>query len=312
MAGNKDTRRQRTIDPSPIQDAGLVTLQIRNAQQHYNPLTDGPPERPENLEKGDPQRIQWDTASSLIEDALWILSDGGLCLVERYKCDWNAWIEFDEFDAVTWAQDYPARFQRAFKIVRHGSFAIHQYSQRMNGHPATDPSPVAAARAVLWPRIDERITDPELYMILALAHLADAIEVLRETAKHGDTALHELEWPALLINEARQWIDTGLALDAAEASKREALEAARAAHESDPDKLRGRKVKEGASEGGKLQSKWSKRAEEMQAIIEAIYNENPNLSYEEMKRRANRRHGFPMSALKRYTTNPKKLVHPRH
>lgn len=309
MAEAKDTRHRRATDPPAIQDAGLVTLQIRNAPPRYNPLTDGPPERPENLpetEKGDTQRIQWDAASSLIDEALWVLSDGGLRLLERYKCDWTAWIEFDEFDAATWAQDYPARFQRAFKIVRRGSFAIHQHGQRINGHPARYPSPVAAARAVLWPPIDARITDSELYMLLALAHLADAIEALRKIAKHGDPAPHECEWPAILINEAREWIDTGLALDEAEASKRKALEAARAAHEADPDKIRGRKVRQGASNAGKKQSKWPKRSKEMQAAIDAIHAEEPSLSYEEVKRRASRRHGFPVSALKRYTINPAK------
>lgn len=86
----------------------------------------------------------------------------------------------------------------------------------------------------------------------------------------------------------------------------EALEAIRAAHESDPDKLRGRKVAEAASKGGEIQSKWPERAEEMQAAIDAIHAENPSLSYEDIKRRAYSRHAFPLSALKRYTTNPKK------
>jgi len=309
MAEAKDTRHRRATDPQAIQDAALVTMRIRNAPPRYNPLTDGLSKPPENLPdtgKTHSPHSQWAAASSLIDEGLWVLSDGGLRLLERYKCDRVAWIEFGEFDAVTWAQDYPARFQRAFKIVRRGSLAIYQYGQRINGHPACYPSPVAAARAVLWPRINERITDPELYMILALAHLADAIEALREIARHGDPAPHECEWAANLIDGAREWIDTGLGLDAAETGKRKALEAARAAHEADPDKLRGRKVKEGASEGGLSQSKWPDRAEEMQAAIDAIHANDPGLSYEKVKRLASRRHGFPLSALKRYTTNPAK------
>lgn len=295
-----------------IRDVGLRNLRFRNEPEPYNPLTDGTPERPENLP--DTGKIRsphylWDKASTLIGKVLWILSDGGLVLVERYKCDRVAWIEFDEFDAVTWAKDYPARFQRAFKAVRSKLFSIDQHSRTPYDHM----TPVEAARWLSWPRIDSRITDPELYMLLALASLADAIEALLEIVKHGDPAPHECEWPDELINDARDWISTGLALEKAETSKRDALELARAAHEADPDKARGAKVRQGASKGGSQQSKWSHRREEMQAAIDAIHASNPELSYEEMKRRAARRHGFSLTGLKRYTTNPKKkLDQPRH
>lgn len=67
---------------------------------------------------------------------------------------------------------------------------------------------------------------------------------------------------------------------------------------------RGDKTVKSASQGGKTRSVWPARAAEMQAAIEAIYKEKPDISYEEIKRIAVRRHDYPAHALKRYTTNP--------
>lgn len=71
---------------------------------------------------------------------------------------------------------------------------------------------------------------------------------------------------------------------------------------------RGDKTVKSASKGGKAKAVWPDRAPELQAAIEAIHKDRPSISYEEIKRIANQRHGYPISALKRYTTNPKKIV----
>ena len=75
---------------------------------------------------------------------------------------------------------------------------------------------------------------------------------------------------------------------------------------ADPDMLRGEKQIQGASKGGNARSKWPQRADEMQKAVDAIHAKHPALSYEDIKRRANLDHGYPLSALKRYTSNPKK------
>lgn len=67
----------------------------------------------------------------------------------------------------------------------------------------------------------------------------------------------------------------------------------------------GKKTTEGASLGGKTRDKWKSRSEEMQGAVDKIHDEDPDRSYEHIKRLANRRHGFPLSALKRYTKNPR-------
>ncbi|OYY74278.1 MAG: hypothetical protein B7Y40_05995 [Gammaproteobacteria bacterium 28-57-27] len=309
MDANEHSRAERFHAFRAIQNTGLINLRIRNAPSRYNPLTDGIPVLPKNLpatEGEQSPRYQWEIASSLIDEALWCLSDGGSLLVDRYKCDWLEWIENDEFDMVKFSRDFPARFHRAFKTVYRGLGCVYQYSARINGH-APLFSPVAAARSLLSPSIDDRITDPQLYILLALAKLAHAIESLQEFASDSSLFAPDIECPVLLISYVgyvREWLDTSQRLDEAEVNKRKDLEAAQSAHEADPDKVRGRKVKQGASEGGLIQSKWPERSEEMQTAINAIHGEKPGLSYEEVKRRASRRHGFPMSALKRYTINP--------
>ena len=72
------------------------------------------------------------------------------------------------------------------------------------------------------------------------------------------------------------------------------------------DSERGYKQRMGASEGGKTRSKWKDNSGEMQEAINALHLERPGVSYEELKRLAQRRHGYPLSALKRYTKNPRK------
>jgi len=75
---------------------------------------------------------------------------------------------------------------------------------------------------------------------------------------------------------------------------------------NDPDALRGEKTIQAASEGGKARAKWSGQSETMQAAVNAVHAERPSISYEEVKRIVSRRYGYPLSALKRYTKNPRR------
>jgi hypothetical protein len=68
----------------------------------------------------------------------------------------------------------------------------------------------------------------------------------------------------------------------------------------------GEKVRKGASDGGKRTAKWKDRAPEMQSVINEIYAKHPKWTYEDIKRHAKKIQGYPLSALKRYTNNPKK------
>jgi hypothetical protein len=69
--------------------------------------------------------------------------------------------------------------------------------------------------------------------------------------------------------------------------------------------ITGEKVLKGASDGGKKTALWKARAPEMQSVINEIYAKHQKWTYEEIKRHANKQ-GYPLSALKRYTNNPKK------
>lgn len=73
-----------------------------------------------------------------------------------------------------------------------------------------------------------------------------------------------------------------------------------------PHARRGNKTLRSASAGGKTRAQWPSRKDELQAAVDAIHKESPALTYEEIKRRAQKRYGYPQSALKRYTTNPNK------
>lgn len=74
------------------------------------------------------------------------------------------------------------------------------------------------------------------------------------------------------------------------------------------DLNRGRNLLKAAARGGEAAKIWPSRSEELQAVVDQIFAENPERSYEEIKRTAAKRKGYPMSALKRYTSNPKKKI----
>lgn len=101
-------------------------------------------------------------------------------------------------------------------------------------------------------------------------------------ANNKDAAFRHLEW--MLLRQKGEKREQGLL----------------------PMAKRGQKVTKGASKGGKTRAKWSLREHEMQADIDAVYAEDPTRSYEHIKRIVTQRKGFPESALKRYTTNPKR------
>lgn len=85
-----------------------------------------------------------------------------------------------------------------------------------------------------------------------------------------------------------------------------ALDVTRELAENEPHIVRGKKQIQSASNGGKAKAKWPERSGELQKVVNAIHAKHSEWSYEEIKRRAHVDHGYPLSALKRYTYNPRK------
>lgn len=72
---------------------------------------------------------------------------------------------------------------------------------------------------------------------------------------------------------------------------------------------RGEKIKKAASSGGKEKAErlgHKRHSSEMQAAVDELHLEQPQWSYEEIKRQLSKRSGWPVSALKRYTKNPRR------
>lgn len=180
----------RSIRRSPLRcessirwDAGLATIQDRNAPPQYNPLRDDPPGCPQYFDRCD----IWHDACDAIWAAMDLLTPKR---VERRRFDWTS-LSGHRFDARPhlphsrpekdparlWLEqitDYPARFHLAFEKLRVGNMAVHQYGQQMDFGEAV--------RHVL--SVDHRITDPELYALLALAECWWALDGL--SIQHPD------------------------------------------------------------------------------------------------------------------------------
>jgi hypothetical protein len=100
------------------------------------------------------------------------------------------------------------------------------------------------------------------------------------------------------------WLNYEVAVLWGSSSHYEEVKSEKRVEQLAPFAKRGFKVVKGASEGGKKQAKWPGKADEMQQAVDSIFAENPQHSYERIKQIASQRHGYPLSALKRYTSNP--------
>ncbi len=186
-------------------DAGLINIQARNMPEPFNPLTDSVPERPEHLREfgnsNDPPFL-WEKTEEAIYSALGFLEPARTITRARFA----PW--FDEVETI---EDYPARFYRAFRKLRTGMGAVHQYGDdgnpwfRDHGSAARNILNLDQWTAKSWPyRPIERITEPELYALLALAACWWALRELRrlpETWSRDD-----LDYIAGKVRDAERWL----------------------------------------------------------------------------------------------------------
>jgi hypothetical protein len=78
---------------------------------------------------------------------------------------------------------------------------------------------------------------------------------------------------------------------------------------TDPDTIRGEKNMHGVSMGGKVRwegKDWKSRAPELQAEVNRLHQQNPMLSYAEIKRKVAKTFGCNESTVRNHTFNPSK------